>query len=68
VKKRRDQTRPLGRFERFALAFLGVMVFGAGAFTLVQGGLGPTLTPFALLIGISLIAVGCKKDIRWPRP
>ena len=67
MKKRRGQTRPLRRFERFALALLGVMMFGAGAFALMQGGLGPTLTPFALLIGILLIVVATKKDIRWPR-
>jgi hypothetical protein len=67
VKRRRDQTRPLRRFERFALALLGVMMLGAGAFTLMQGGLGPSLAPFALLLGILLIVVATKKDIRWPR-
>jgi hypothetical protein len=68
VKKRRDRTRPLRRFERFALALLGVMMLGAAAFTLIHGPLAATLTPFALLIGVLLIVVAAKKDIKWPRP
>ena len=67
MKKRTDRTRPLRRFERFAFALLGVMMLGAGAFTLMHGPLGPTLTPFALLIGVSLIVVAAKKEIRWPQ-
>jgi CheY-like chemotaxis protein len=67
VRKRKDRTRPLRPFERFGLALLGVMMFGAGAYTFMQGGLGPTVTPFPVLIGVVLIVVAAKRDMRWPR-
>jgi hypothetical protein len=42
-------------------------MFGAGAYTFMQGGLGPTVTPFPVLIGVVLIVMAAKRDLRWPR-
>ena len=67
MKKQKDRTRPLRPFERVSLALLALMMFGAGAYMFMQGGLGPTVTPFPLLIRVVLIVMAAKRDLRWPR-
>jgi hypothetical protein len=53
--------------ERSALAFMGVLVMGFGAVTLLSGKLhyqnywhGPVFAPFALFVGVLIIVVAIK--------
>jgi hypothetical protein len=53
--------------ERGALAFMGVLVMGFGAVTLLSGKLhyqnywhGPVFAPFAVFVGVLIIVVAIK--------
>jgi hypothetical protein len=68
VKRARDAgTRYWTSKERVALAFMGVLVMGFGAVTLLSGKLhyqnywhGPVFAPFALFVGMLIIVVAIK--------